>query len=74
MFKIPDILKSRTMQTEIIGFIVALILYAIPDLEPHRADLAEILLVCTQVLALRFAGEDIAVAFKTGERNDKYDQ
>jgi hypothetical protein len=72
MFKIPAIFKSRTMQTEIIGFIVALIMYAIPELEPHRTELAQILLVCTQVVAARFAGEDIAVAFRTGERNEKY--
>lgn len=64
--------KSRKFWVAAIGLVLDIAIALIPDFEPIRMEL---MVLSTTIIGLvigGFAAEDVTIAFKTGERNPKY--
>lgn len=68
----PELFKSRKFWLAIIEIVVGAIIAIRPEFEPVRIELIAVSAVVVSLAIGGFALEDIAIAFKTGERNPKY--
>ena len=71
---LPTIFKSRTFWTAVFELLFVFLVHYVPGIQPYLDQIIDVSLVVTLPVIARFAGEDIALALKTGVRNAKYDQ
>lgn len=50
----PTVLDSRAFQSGIMGIIITCLIYYVPELEPYREELPNIIMVITVALIGRF--------------------
>lgn len=62
--QLPDLLRSRTFWTQVIGFMVMIIVNLIPELEGQAEQLTNILFVLTGLLMAKWLGVDYINAWQ----------
>lgn len=67
-----SLFKSRKFWVAVIGLVVDIAIALVPDFEPIRMELMVLATTLVGLVIGGYAAEDITIAFKTGERNPKY--
>ena len=68
----PELFKSRKFWLSIIGLLADVVVAFIPEFEPVRIEMITSITAIVGLVIGGYALEDVAIAFKTGARNPKY--